>query len=262
VTDWTAAARPGARLGHVIEAHAEIGSTNDRALALLDLPDGEGRAVVAEVQLAGRGRRGRTWQSPPGRNLTVSVGVRPRLAASDAGLLGLAAALAVREACRPLATLAVKWPNDVVAPDGRKVAGLLVESALVGERVAHVVVGMGINVNWRRAEMPAELPHATSLVDLSGGRDVDRVALLRRLLEALDGELAALERGVSPIDRYRAAAWLDGRSVVVDLGDEHVSGTVSGVTDRGWLVLEGPAGRRVLAVGEVLRVAEPAGTTA
>ena len=262
VTDWTAAVRVGARIGHAIEAHDRIGSTNDRALAALSEPDGEGRAVLAELQVAGRGRRGRTWESPPGRNVTVSVALRPRLDASHAGRLGMAAALAVRAACRPYAELAVKWPNDLVASDGRKVAGLLLETALRDERLAHVVIGTGINVNWPSAEMPPEIAEsATSLLELAG-HEVDRVELLHGLLAALEDEVAALEHGVSPLDRYRAASWLDGRTVTVSLGDEQLEGRVSGVNEMGSLVLETHAGRRVLASGEVVRVRDRAAVIA
>src|SRR5687768_4088423 len=96
---WEAASRPMRRIGHTIEAHASIGSTNDRARDLLALPDGDGHVVVAEEQTAGRGRRGREWVSPPGLNLLVSVALRPDLAAQDAWQLGLAAALAAADAC-------------------------------------------------------------------------------------------------------------------------------------------------------------------
>ena len=256
VTDWNAAARRGGRIGHAIEVHAEIGSTNDRALAALAEPDGEGRVVLAERQLAGRGRRGRSWDSPAGRNLTLSVALRPQIAASRAAQMGMAAALALRTAARPDAALAIKWPNDLVAADGRKVAGLLLETVLLGDRLAHVVIGMGINVNWRRSEMPAHIAgSATSLAELAG-HDLDRVVLLGRLLDALDAEIAAVEAGERLVDRYREASWLDGRQVTVSLGTEGLDGIALGVNDDGLLVLQTDAGRRVLSSGEVVRVRE------
>jgi BirA family transcriptional regulator, biotin operon repressor / biotin---[acetyl-CoA-carboxylase] ligase len=258
VIDWSAAARPGGRIGHAIEFHPEIGSTNDRALAALDEPGGEGRVILAELQHAGRGRRGRNWQSPTGLNLTFSVALRPRLAATDAGRLAMAAALAVRDACLPGARLAIRWPNDLVATDGRKVAGLLLETALLGDRISHVVIGMGINVNWRRAEMPLEIAtSATSLADL-GGADIDRVALLRRLLRSLENEIGELQQGRSPVARYRAASWLDGRRIVVSLGGHELEGVARGVDEHGALLLDTDQGRRVLSSGEVVRVRERA----
>jgi BirA family biotin operon repressor/biotin-[acetyl-CoA-carboxylase] ligase len=265
VHDWHSAADPARRVGRRVEFHPEIGSTNDRARAALAEADAEGLAVIADLQTAGRGRRGRTWASPTGANLMVSVGVRPRLPAARAGLLGIAAALAVRDASASLLAddmLRVKWPNDVVTADGRKVAGLLLETAVRGETLAEAIIGMGINVNWSAADMPAGLHgRAASLCDLAGVA-VDRVELLRRLLDRLDVELAALERGESPLARLASVSAIDGRQVTVDTGTEHLEGRADGLTDDGQLVLHTAAGRRTLAVGEVVAVREAIATGA
>lgn len=254
---WSAAADPSRRIGHTVEFHAEIGSTNDRARAALAAAGGEGLAMVADLQTAGRGRRGRTWTSPAGVNLMLSVGIRPRIEAADAGLLGIAAALAVRDACAECvsdADLRVRWPNDVVASDGRKVAGLLVETAVEDGRLADAIVGIGINVNWPLAEMPREVrERATSLQELAGG-PIDRIALLSAVLTALDAELAALERGDSPVGRLASVSALDGRRVTVDLGAERLDGIASGISEQGLLLLDTDAGRVALAVGEVVAV--------
>jgi BirA family biotin operon repressor/biotin-[acetyl-CoA-carboxylase] ligase len=258
--DWAAAADAARRIGHAVEYHAEIGSTNDRARELLATPDGEGVAVVADHQTAGRGRRGRSWDSPSGRNLLVSVAVRPRVPPRHAGLLGAAAAVAVRDACASVVAepLLVRWPNDIVTAGGDKVAGLLVETALEGERLAEAVVGVGINVNWRRAEMPPQIAaRATSLTDLAGGA-LDRVALLRTLLAALDAELAAVENGASPVARLREVSALDGQTVTVDLGAALLDGVAAGIGDDGSLLLDAPAGRVALSVGEVVAVRDAA----
>jgi BirA family transcriptional regulator, biotin operon repressor / biotin---[acetyl-CoA-carboxylase] ligase len=259
--DWQAAVDPERRVGHAVEHHATIGSTNDRAWSALAEAGGEGLAVVADQQEAGRGRRGRTWLSPPGRNLMVSVGIRPRLEPARAGLLGIGAALAVRDACRslvPAAALSIRWPNDVVTADGLKVAGLLLETTLAGERVADAVIGMGINVNWRRREMPGEIGvRATSLADLAG-TDLDRVTLLRLLLQRLDDEISALEAGRSPVDRFRETSALDGRHVEVEVGEDRLEGTVAGIADDGSLLLDTPAGRVALSMGEVVAVRDAA----
>lgn len=250
---WTDAADPARRIGRAVEYHPQIGSTNDRARELLET-DGHGVAVVTDLQTAGRGRLGRSWVSPAGVNLMCSVAIRPRLDARDAGWLGAAAALAVREACLPWADLAVRWPNDLVAADGAKVAGLLLETAIVDDRLAHAVLGTGINVNWARAEMPAEIrAGATSLRELAG-REVDRVALLARLLDALDAEVRALEGGASPIERLRAVSWLDGRALEIDAGEATLRGTGAGIGDDGSLLVDTEAGRVALAHGEVVRV--------
>ena len=243
-----------ARGGFRVEHHARIGSTNDRARALLRELDGAGTIVVADEQLAGRGRRGRGWASPPGRNLSVSLGVRPRLDAADAWQLALAASLAVRDACSSVAELRVKWPNDLVAADGAKVAGLLIETSVDGKRLVDAVIGIGINVNWLRSEMPAELrARATSLAELAGV-PVDRLALQERLARALVDEIARLEAGDHPLERYRAASWLTDRYVEVETGDETVAGRVRGIGEAGALLLETVSGTREIGHGEVARV--------
>ena len=251
------AADPTRRIGHAVEFHPEIGSTNDRAREALREPGGDGLAIVADLQTAGRGRRGRSWESPVGLNLMVSVGMRPRLDPGASGLIGIAAALAVREACRAVAPghpLQVKWPNDVVAASGLKVAGLLVETSLEDGRLAEAVIGMGINVNWPRGAMPPELrERATSLTELTGA-PIDRVDLLRLLLDALDAEVAALEAGNSPVARLQAVSAIDGRQVAVDLGSEQLEGTAAGINDQGLLLLDTEAGRVALAIGEVVAV--------
>lgn len=251
---FTAAARPGRRIGHAVEVHHAIGSTSDRARELLDLPGGAGTAVVAELQTDGRGRRGRSWTSPPGRNLTVSVAWRPVIAASDAWRLGLAAALAARDACRTVAPVDLKWPNDLVADDGRKAGGLLIETVVDGERVTAVIIGIGINVNWSSAEMPAEIAaSATSLAELTGS-PVDRGLLLAELLDRLDAEMASLEAGGSPLERYRSACRTLGSEVRVEVGERTIDGTAVAIDAAGALIVETPTGRETVTSGEVVRV--------
>lgn len=252
--EWTAAARPGQRIGHAVEVHARIGSTNDQARKLLERPGGEGTFVVAEIQDAGRGRRGRAWVSPPGVNLTASVGLRPRVAARDAWQLSLAVALAARDACLPHAPVSLKWPNDLVGPGEAKLGGILIETVLDGEALVSAVVGLGINVNWRRAEMPSELAGAaTSLRELSGTL-LDRAALLSHLAEALEHRIAAVEAGLSPVEAYRAACSTLGALVTVETPEGPVTGRARAIDDHGALLVEGPHGTTRVPSGELLRL--------
>ena len=244
------------RLGHRVERHSSIGSTNDRARELLEGADGDGSVVVAEEQTSGRGRRGRSWQSPPSRNLLMSVALAPDLAAADAWRLGLATALAVAEACEAVAPVVLKWPNDVVAAaDGRKLGGLLIETMAEGDRLRSAVLGIGINVNWRRVEMPADLrEEATSLADLAGA-SVDRDALFDRLIDLLELEIAAAEAGQSPLERYRALCSTLSSAVSVETAQGVVHGRAIDLDASGALVVEDREGRRhVVNGGEVTRV--------
>ena len=116
--------------------------------------------------------------------------------------------MAVRDACADVvrdADLRVRWPNDVVAADGRKLAGLLVETAVEDGRLAEAVIGIGINVNWPSADMPAEVRRSHLAARLVGS-PIDRVALLSAVLGALDAGIASLERGESPVSRLAAVS--------------------------------------------------------
>lgn len=263
--DWSAAVRGRPRVGHALEVHESIGSTNDRARELLDEPGGDGGVVLAELQTEGRGRRGRTWTSPAGVNLMLSVALRPAMPASAAWELGLAAALALLAAARsvaPAASIGLKWPNDLVARVGSprvrgaphaKLAGLLVETELMAERLNAAVIGIGINVNWLREEMPDEIADsATSLAELAG-EEVDRVALLDRLLDALDDEIRAVESGLSPLSRYRKACVTLGQEVAVVTPRGVVMGRAVDLEETGSLVVETSDGEReTVETGDVL----------
>ena len=246
---------PIRRVGSTVERHARVTSTNDLARDRLESPDSEGLVIVADEQTAGRGRRGRSWISPPGTNLYASVALHPRIGSADAWQLGIATALAAASACGAVAPVALKWPNDVVAADGRKIGGLLVETIAEGDRLRGAVLGIGINVNWRREAMPAEIRDtATSLADLAGG-DVDRELLLGRLVDALATEIDAVESGESPLPRYRERCATLGAAVRVATADGVVTGRAIDLDPTGALVVEGGDGDvRVLATGEVLGV--------
>ena len=195
------------------------------------------RPAAAAVAAPGRRRRGATC--------TSSVALVPDLAAADAWRLGLATALAVADACATVAPVALKWPNDVVAAaDGRKLGGLLIETMAEADRLRGAVLGIGINVNWLRAEMPAELrDHATSLADLAG-EPVDREALLASLLDALEAEITAIEDGASPLERYRARCSTLGSTVEVEAPRAALTGRAIDLDPTGALVVEDGDGRR------------------
>lgn len=258
---WARAARPGRRVGHTVEFHPELGSTNDRARAALEEPAGEGRAIVADLQSAGRGRFGRRWLAPAGVNLLVSVGLKPvGLSPERAWWLSAAAALAARDALAPWGSMAVRWPNDLVTADGLKVAGILVETAVDDHQIHEAILGIGVNVNWQRADMPEDIGSvATSLAELAAA-PVDRVEVLERVLDRLDREVDGLLSGISPLQRLRSASWLTGRDVEVRTAGSAIRGIVVGLGEDGGLEVRHPGGLATLEWGEVLRVQERAGT--
>ena len=243
---------------------AETGSTNADLAALAADGAPEGVVLVADHQIAGRGRLGRTWTAPAGSSLLLSVLFRPALPVGHAHALTTAVALAAREACTEVAgiTPGLKWPNDLVVAvpgaDGaeRKLAGVLAESSLAGAHLDAVVVGIGLNVNWPRA-LPVEIADlATSLNHLAGDA-VDRAGLLASLLVGLDRRYTALlgpgGRAALRDEEHAASATL-GRRVRVLRAHDEVEGTAVGFTDEGALRLEVDTDVLVVPVGDVVHL--------
>jgi len=226
---------------------ATVDSTQRVASELAEGGAADGTVVLADTQTAGRGRRGRAWHDAPGDSLLMSVIVRPRLRAADLSKLSLAAAVAVAEAIVATTGLdaRLKWPNDVLV-NGRKLAGILLESRIVAEPM--VVAGIGVNL--RQRTFPPELAETATSVDLEGGRAVGREELLEGVLDALDRWRNALEReGFAPLRaRWLTLADTIGRAVTVG---EH-SGVAVDLAEDGALVLRQAAGLQRVFAGEVM----------
>ncbi len=191
----------------------------------------EGTAVVADWQSAGRGRRGRRWDAPPGSSLLVSVLLRP--AAGLAPVALMAAGLAAVEACRVGAGVeaALKWPNDVVVPEG-KLGGILSEAHGGG-----VVVGLGLNVDWGDEPLPEGVVSLAGLAGRRGERPISRGDVLVAYLVALDRRCDQAPETV--VGDWRSACTTIGRSVRVELPDRTIEGLATGVTEDGRLVVDG-----------------------
>ena len=174
-----AALTAGSALWRSLEVVPEIGSTNAALLAAAAEDAPEGTVLVAEHQAAGRGRLDRVWTSPPGAGITVSFLLRPDVPSARRGWLSLLTGVALAEAVGevPGVRASLKWPNDLLAAGGAKLAGILAE---VGNGA--VVVGVGLNVSTRADELPET---GTSLA-LEAGRPVDRAAVLLQFLRGFE----------------------------------------------------------------------------
>lgn len=166
-----------------IEALAETVSTNSEVMRRAEAGEPEGLALFADHQTAGRGRRGNRWLAPPGTALLGSMLLRPAAPPAQWPRLTLAAAVAVCEAVEALVPLTarIKWPNDVLV-DGRKLAGVLIESRL-GAKHRAVVVGIGLNVGM--ASFPADLRQPATSLRLATAHPPARAALASALLDSL-----------------------------------------------------------------------------
>ncbi|MEO7190622.1 MAG: biotin--[acetyl-CoA-carboxylase] ligase [Vicinamibacterales bacterium] len=165
---------------------AEVESTNDLALMLAAAGDSEGTAVIADVQRAGRGRRGRAWHSPAGAGLYLSIVVEPPQRAGSLPLVTLAAGVAVAVAIRQATALPVelKWPNDVViGRPWRKLGGVLSEAASTGSSVLAIVIGIGLNL--QQAQYPRELAGRATSLEAELGRPVSRAVIVVEILRQM-----------------------------------------------------------------------------
>jgi BirA family biotin operon repressor/biotin-[acetyl-CoA-carboxylase] ligase len=159
-------------------------STNRVAMEMAESGARHGTVVVADAQTAGRGRMGRRWESPAGKNLYVSLLLRPPVPAVDATRLALVAGVALADAVEAVGVpAALKWPNDLYC-GGRKAAGILAEMASDTDGVRHVVIGVGLNVNAEESDFPADLRGAATSLRICAGRAFRRADVLSRLLDA------------------------------------------------------------------------------
>ena len=240
--------------GYQVEWVSQTGSTNADLLTAARRGSEPNRVLVADYQSAGRGRRGRTWEAEPESSLLFSVLTRPKLPVAAAHLVTTALALGALEACDSLAGVrpGLKWPNDLVVED-RKLAGVLAESVVAGDRLEAVVVGMGLNVRTGAALADAA-DAAVALEDLCGSA-VDSGELLAGVLAGFSWWMDGIETpgGQSALiaAARRDSATL-GRQVSVELGDGSVlEGQAEDLGEDGALILEG--GERVV-VGDVVHL--------
>lgn len=209
-----------ARYGRSLRVLPITGSTNDDARADALGGADDGHVVVADRQSNGRGSQGRSWQSPAGQDLYLSIVARPRVAMQTLPTLTLAVGLGVAAAVDELLGAArsrVKWPNDVWV-DRKKVCGILVEASTVGAETSALIIGIGLNVN--RVVFDAELAPLASSLKLASGRDQDLdrehalCTLLAHVEQAVDQWTAEGPDSVVPAVNARLA--LRGEQVTLD----------------------------------------------
>lgn len=237
------------RFGRDLHCFDEVGSTNTVARDLARAGAVEGTVVIADAQTQGRGRLGRTWTSPAGRNLYLSIVLRPRLPDARLGQVSLVAGVATCEAVRAHCAAVLKWPNDVLV-DGRKVAGLLIESE--GEGASRfLILGIGVNLNATRADFPPELRDKAGSVRMATNALVERERFTASLLAQLERRYDELHaQGFAAL----RAAWeslspLIGAQICVEESAGRIEGVALGLDDDGALRVRTASGaeHRVVA---------------
>jgi len=239
-------------IGQKVISFTETDSTNVQARRIAEEGGIEGTVVVADQQIAGRGRLGRRWESPAGVNLYCSILLRPQIPVQQAPQLTFLSAVTVVETLKDVCQLSaeVKWPNDILV-NGAKISGLLNEMSAETEQIHFVILGVGINLNMTANQFPDGLNYPATSVLLETGKSVDRLVFLRAFLQRLDLYYAEfLQEGFAPIrGRWENLCKLINVQVEVDQGSHRYCGTVVGLDVDGALRLQLNNGKveRILA---------------
>jgi BirA family biotin operon repressor/biotin-[acetyl-CoA-carboxylase] ligase len=227
------------KLGSPVIRFESLASTNDTAREMAAAGAAEGIAIVAAEQTAGRGRQGRSWRSPAGAGLYLSIILRPQIEAARAPLITLAAAVAVAETLALDFNLPadIKWPNDLLV-NGRKICGILAEAASEEGNLQYVVLGIGVNLAQR--DFPDEIRQAATSVLLETGSSITADDLLPPLLDRLDlWYRAATNRPADVLDRWQElSSFARGCAVRIDSPGGAIEGTTRGLTSEGALRVE------------------------
>jgi len=231
--------------------YESLGSTNDEANRLAALGEPEGAVIIADTQTAGRGRAGRTWVTPPGAALAMSLLLRPQVTLSHISQIALLGGLAVLEGIQQITSLPaeLKWPNDVLVR-GKKVSGVLAESGFSGNKLEHVILGMGVNINGGPPPDLTPEYQATSLAT-EYGSPLDREAITQAILAAFASRYPQL--GTPQLAKaWSAHLALRGQQVQVQGMLETTVGELVGVKDDGALIIQLATGTtRTFLTGDV-----------
>jgi BirA family biotin operon repressor/biotin-[acetyl-CoA-carboxylase] ligase len=241
-------ARLGKRkvIGRDIRVFEQTTSTNDVIEKLARDGVKEGAVVFAESQTKGRGRLGRKWISPGRKGLWFSVLLRPDLRPQETTQLTVASVTALRRAIQSETGLhpEIKWPNDIVI-GGKKVAGILTELSAELDRVRHVILGIGVDVNLGAGEFPPELRKLATSLKIESGRAISRAELATAILRELDADYARICGGgfAEVADEWQEHCKTIGRQVTIQIGERRIRGRAESLDDDGALLLRTDHGR-------------------
>src|SRR5688572_21618318 len=229
-------------MGHSLVFMPECHSTNDEVSRLIQNSNAlEGTVVIAGNQTSGRGQRGNTWFSEPGKNLTFSILIKPSfLTVKNQFYLNMAFSLGLFDyLTKALGTgVKVKWPNDIYV-NGKKICGILIENHIQAQHIQHSIVGIGLNVNQRQHLVPT----ATSM-NLENWKDYNLEEVLPKLLESLEIRFLQLRsQDFKKLnDDYLTSLYWRGEQHIFKSKDNTFEGTILGIDETGKLEVETKVG--------------------
>lgn len=242
-------------MGRKIFFYETIDSTNTAAAALAGEGEEEGAVVVADSQSKGRGRLGRSWLSPPGVNIYMSILLKPEMVAKDATLITIMAAVGCTIALRKVTGLdiTIKWPNDLMVSE-KKLGGILTETRVVCKRMEYAITGIGVNVNMDADALPDIVKEAATSIKMETGKSFSRTEVIREVLNEIDDwyNILRKKRYSELLSQWKHLTSTLGRNVQVVLGKETLQGQAESINDEGMLVLRLPSGAsRVVQCGDL-----------
>jgi BirA family transcriptional regulator, biotin operon repressor / biotin---[acetyl-CoA-carboxylase] ligase len=239
-------------IGRDIQVFEQTTSTNDVAEKLARDGVKEGVVVFAESQTKGRGRLGRVWMSPTRKGLWFSVLLRPNLHPQETTQLTVISVTALRRAFKTVAgvTAEIKWPNDLLL-NGKKAAGILTELSAELDRVRHVILGIGVDVNQDASDFPPELSDIATSLRLAAGTEISRAELAVEILRQLDADYARICAGkfAEVADEWEEACVTIGKNVTVHMGERHFRGHAESLDDDGALLIRTEHGHLERVIG-------------
>jgi BirA family biotin operon repressor/biotin-[acetyl-CoA-carboxylase] ligase len=239
-------------VGRDIRVFQETTSTNDVVEKLARDGVKEGVVVFAESQTKGRGRLGRKWISPAGKGLWFSILLRPDLRPQEATQLTIAAATTLWRAIHTTTGISaeVKWPNDILIR-GKKVAGILTEMSAELDRVKHLILGIGVDVNLTASEFPADVRKIATSLRAELGKPLLRAELATAILRELDREYARVCGGnfADVADEWEERCTTIGQQVTISIGERKIRGRAESLDDDGALLVRTEHGRLERIIG-------------
>lgn len=227
-------------VGRDIRVFEQTTSTNDVVEKLARDGVKEGAVVFAESQTKGRGRLGRKWMSPGRKGLWFSVLLRPNLRPQETTQLTVVAATALWRAIHAQTGISpeIKWPNDILI-HGKKVVGILTELSAEVDRVKHVILGIGVDVNQTAGDFPAELRKIATSLRIESGKTIPRAELATAILHELDDDYARIGSGkfAEVADEWEQRCTTIGQQVIVVVGDRKIRGRAEALGDDGALLV-------------------------
>lgn len=233
------------KMGQAIHYEHSVTSTQEIAHKHALNGADEGTIIIADEQTSGRGRLGRSWHSPKGNGIWMSIILRPNIPPQKAPQLTLLAAVSVVQGIEEVTGLdaQIKWPNDILI-DGKKVVGILTELQAEADRVNSVIIGVGINVNTPEEMFPEDISKIATSLKVESGKEIERAHLVRAIMENLEKlYYLYLEHGFAPIKLlWEGSAASLGKRVRVRTITGELYGKAQGITDEGVLLVEDDEG--------------------